>query len=196
MVSILRGYGYKKILDIIDETLMPVDKKSQRELLQDVLYYNEVLFSNMGVLSLSEESLNSLMWAHYADSHRGFCLGFECHETNVLGQYSNKVEYVEQIKLPEIVAFSMEKDQDDILLTIAHTKSKEWEYEKEWRVLKPKGDSLYPYPGRLLEVILGLNLKNEDELMIREAVDKSGYNPKFKRVCKEEKSFKFALIDC
>ena len=80
------GYGYKKILDMLDELFMHIDKKTQRELLQDTLYYNEILLSKMGILSLSEESLNTLMWAHYANSHKGFCMGFECHETNVLGQ--------------------------------------------------------------------------------------------------------------
>lgn len=190
------GYGYKKILEKIDELFMPVDKKTQRELLQDTLYYNQILFSKMGVFSLSEDPLNTLMWSHYSDSHKGFCLGFECHATNVLGQYANKIEYVEQINLPQIAAFSMNNNDDEIFLELAHKKSKDWSYEKEWRVIKPKGDSLYFYPGMLIEVILGLNAKIEDELKIREAVTKSGYNPIYKRVVKRDKNLQFMLEDC
>ncbi|WP_279467114.1 DUF2971 domain-containing protein [Aeromonas veronii] len=30
-----------------------------------------------GIISLSETQRNSLMWAHYAQHHKGMCIGFE-----------------------------------------------------------------------------------------------------------------------
>lgn len=174
---------------------MPIDKKTQRELLQDVLYYNEVKFSALGVLSLSELPDNQLMWAHYADSHKGFCLGFENHQTNVIGQYGLPVDYVEKMPKPNIASFAMDA-AGEVVQLIAYTKSKDWAYEKEWRVLKQEGNHLYPFPGRLVEVIFGLNMTAMDEGKVREAVIKSEYRPIFKRARKSENSFELLLEDC
>lgn len=37
----------------------------------------EAVESIFGILSLSKDHLNPIMWSHYADSHRGICLEFE-----------------------------------------------------------------------------------------------------------------------
>jgi len=190
-----KGQSHEAVLKHIDKLFMPVDKKTQRELLQDLLYYNEVMFSDFGVLSLSESPDNHLMWAHYADSHKGFCLGFENHETNIIGQYGHPVDYVEKMPKPTIQSFAMDAGGEVIHL-VAYTKSRDWAYEKEWRVLKQEGNRLYPYPGRLVEVILGVNMAAEAEVKIREAVLKSEYRPIFKRIKKKENAFDLSLEDC
>lgn len=190
-----KGQSHEAVLKRIDKMFMPVDKKTQRELLQDVLYYNEVMFSAFGVLSLSELPDNHLMWAHYADSHKGFCLGFENHETNIIGQHGHPVEYVDKMPKPSIASFAMDAGGEVIEL-IAYTKSKDWAYEKEWRVLKQEGNRLYPYPGRLVEVILGLNTPTVDEEKIREAVMRSEYRPIFKRIRKPPNDFGLLVEDC
>lgn len=189
------GKSHEHVLRKIDKMFMPIDKKTQREALQDVLYYNEVLFSSMGVFSLSSEPDNQLMWAHYADSHRGFCLGFENHETNVLGQGGNPVDYVERMPKPSITSFSMDAGGDVVSL-IAYTKSKQWAYEKEWRVLKQEGDKLYPYPGRLVEVIFGLNMTADAQGKVRDAVIQSGCRPAFKRISKPAEDFGLVVEVC
>lgn len=190
-----KGQSHETVLKHIDKLFMPVDKKTQRELLQDVLYYNEVMFSAFGVLSLSELPDNHLMWAHYADSHKGFCLGFENHETNIIGQYGHAVDYVEKMPKPSIASFAMDAGGEVIHL-IAYTKSKDWAYEKEWRVLKQEGNRLYPYPGRLIEVVLGLNISASDEMKVREAVMQSEYRPVFRRIRRQENEFSLLLEDC
>ncbi|WP_421377180.1 DUF2971 domain-containing protein [Paraburkholderia sp. DD10] len=189
-----KGQSHEKVLRHIDKIFMPVDKKPQRELLQDVLYYNEVLFSSMGILSLSELPSNHLMWAHYAESHRGFCLGFENHETNIIGQHGYPVRYVEKMPKPNIASFAMDAGGEVVEL-IGYTKSLDWAYEKEWRVIKQTGDELYPYPGRLVEVILGLNISNEAEQQVRDAVKQSGYPAKFKKIKKPTDDFGLVVAD-
>ena len=44
--------------------------------LNDVIDCIQVTLKKMGVLSLSERPDSLLMWAHYANNHQGFCLGF------------------------------------------------------------------------------------------------------------------------
>jgi len=189
------GNSHEQVLDQIDKLFKPVDKKTQRELLQDVLYYNEVMFSAFGVLSLAELPNIQLMWAHYADSHKGFCLGFENHETNILGQYGSPVVYVDKMPKPNIASFAMDAG-GDIIHIIAYTKSNDWSYEKEWRVLKQEGNQLYPYPGRLVEVVFGLNTPASIEVQIRDVVVQSGYQPTFKRVRKPQDGFALTIEDC
>lgn len=190
-----KGQNPESVLKHVDKLFMPVDKRTQRELLQDVLYYNEAIFSNLGVLSLSELPDNHLMWAHYADSHKGFCLGFENHETNIIGQYGDVVNYEEKMPKPSIASFAMDAGSDVVNL-IAYTKSKDWEYEKEWRILKQEGNELYPYPGRLVEVIFGLNITPTDEVKVRDAIAQSEYRPTFRRTKRQANEFALMFDDC
>ncbi|MBV9575704.1 MAG: DUF2971 domain-containing protein [Gammaproteobacteria bacterium] len=44
--------------------------------------YNEYVHNQLGILSLSSCNDSILMWSHYADFHKGFCIGFK---TNSLG---------------------------------------------------------------------------------------------------------------
>ncbi len=155
-----QGHTHSQVLAFLDRMFLPIDGKTQREMLMDVLEYNEAIFSQMGILSLSECPNQPLMWAHYADSHKGFCLGFAREETNVLGQYADPVEYRDTFPMPKIAHFKNDAGLQ-IIHDIAYTKSRDWEYEREWRVVKQQGDEEYPYPGRLVEVIFGLNTENQ-----------------------------------
>ncbi|PKG38921.1 DUF2971 domain-containing protein [Psychromonas sp. Urea-02u-13] len=188
-----KGWSHERVLRKIDQILMAFDGKTQRAMLQDVLYYNETVFAGIGVLSLSEDPKHPVMWGAYGNSHKGFCLGFEYHETNVLGQYANTINYINKMPKPSIRLLAHDTG-DDAIYQIAFTKSLEWEYEKEWRVLKTEGNGLYPYPGKLTEVVLGLNMSEEDEKKIRSAVEESGYKPVFLRLRKYVDEFGYELV--
>jgi hypothetical protein len=90
-----------------------------------------------GILSLTDRPESLVMWSHYADSHRGFALGFDpLHpffqnlETGLGGV--KKVRYSE--KRPRIKPFASSDDPDHD--PVFYTKNKEWAYESEWRLLK------------------------------------------------------------
>jgi hypothetical protein len=77
-----------------------------------------------GVLCFSEDKSDLLQWAHYADHHRGICLGFDVESEGKFGP----VEYVsERLPWPE------QLDQN-FMWELLRTKSVDWKYEKEWRV--------------------------------------------------------------
>lgn len=94
-------------------------------------------FSTIGILCLVKENRRDLlMWAHYADSHRGCVLEFDGshpwfmkkHGTNpheLLGGL-HKVNY--SPNRPHVSLLGMGKA--DLL-----TKAKCWEYEREWRII-------------------------------------------------------------
>jgi hypothetical protein len=125
--------------------------------------YKAAMARKWGVLCFSEEKTDVLQWAHYADRHKGICLGF-----NVSGSQGKfgRVKYVtERFPFPE-------KPDVPFSWKLLSTKSKVWEYEREWRVFLELKDGVWNEgAGRVLyfadfgpelilqEVILGASSK-------------------------------------
>lgn len=111
-----------RIMDLNDpfEFLgMDLSKEVFREALQQT---KRTLSSYTGVICFSHGWSNPLLWSHYADKHKGLCLGFDIHKSKLM-----EVNYVDErlpYKIPETKQDMME------LLT---TKFRHWEYEKEYR---------------------------------------------------------------
>jgi Protein of unknown function (DUF2971) len=102
---------------------------------------NRVFNDNLGIFCLTEEPLNLLMWAHYGEHHRGVVVEFdETHPffdrrkgpTDDLRHF-RKVEYNDM--RPSI--FLSRSDA----IQVFYTKSREWEYEREWRLITPLPDA-------------------------------------------------------
>ena len=96
----------------------------------------------MGILSLTEHKDNLLMWAHYADSHRGFVLGLdEGHnffsEVNKF-QRLYKVSYSDQIPSTKITELK------DIQYLV--NKGVDWAYENEWRYIRGLNGASETFP--------------------------------------------------
>ncbi|UTW04141.1 DUF2971 domain-containing protein [Amphritea atlantica] len=117
-----------------------------------------------GVLSLTRQPLNALMWSHYGDSHQGVVLGFDCDLAGFSDPQSNVIpsQYGEMI-------YSATKPHNDLpmigeheLLNIGGSlrfdssafnlmkraflyKSLEWAYEEEVRVVKNIEDIPFGY---------------------------------------------------
>lgn len=112
-------------------------------------------FSNIGVLSLSEDPLDILLWSHYGDSHRGICIEFERTEGELSYDHNKcrPVLYEDKYPIPSLADILQDKN----LLTnkAVFTKSAHWSYEKEWRIWKEKGNALHETPGKITAIILG-----------------------------------------
>jgi hypothetical protein len=86
---------------------------------------------------------NILMWSHYADNHRGFCIKYSFAESFV------NVEDISLFFRPVIYKNSSEKvnvDIDSINSDLAYcTKDHSWKYENEVRLIGyiPSADSFY-----------------------------------------------------
>lgn len=107
------------------------------------------------VLSLTRQPLNSLMWAHYGDSHQGVVVGIDVDEANLNCLSNNFIPY----QLGEVI-YTKTKPQNDLdiisndrLMKIGQNmafegnmfnlakraflyKSLDWAYEEEVRVVK------------------------------------------------------------
>ncbi len=127
-------------------------------------FINEKLNEEYGVCSLSNRNNSILMYSHYADCHRGFCLRFRTdHE---FFKYSFPVEY--KNKYPIIDINSIEP------LKIFYRKSKEWDYEEEYRLISFDGPGRFNYPPELLNgIVFGCNMQQSDkQLILKWIIDK------------------------
>jgi len=124
----------------------------------------------LGVSCFSECNENILMWAHYTNSHQGFCLEFDTSFVpfkSLKTQTLLKVDYSE--KYPPLSVNDIPHKLDSKILTIFGTKSPHWGYEKEWRMFASPGDRAYPFdPSALTGVYLGCKMDSKHKLEIAE----------------------------
>lgn len=123
-----------------------------------------------GIFSTTTKNDNLLMWSHYADSHRGFCVGFDCKKLfwNIDGMAS-RVSYINNF--PKRSLFAKDTFFDFVVLT---SKSKDWEYESEFRYVSSqiKNRHLILPSQTIVEVILGCNITEVDKKAILEVLNK------------------------
>lgn len=122
-----------------------------RRLREALRGFKKEMEQRYGLICFSKQWDNPLLWSHYADMHRGICLGFEVDERGL-----RPVRYVTErpdLRIPPTIE-SMEE--------ILFTKFKDWQYEEEWRnwfrIDERDGDHyFYPFDGfvQLREVIAG-----------------------------------------
>ncbi len=124
--------------------------------------YHDNVTSKVGVMCLSEVHDDILMWAHYADSHRGVCLVFDPSEP--FFAKAQPVHYRDD--RPHVNPLI--HTQDQMLDAAMFTKSNHWKYEREWRILQyRKGDGVYTIPSRaLVQVVLGAEISAENEAKV------------------------------
>ncbi len=113
-----------------------VDDVAQQLLPKVSAALNERMASEFRILSLTETPINLLMWAHYADSHKGAVIEFDTSHAALKSprsatdelRYPRKVLYVDH--MPKA---SLDQTNAEVLFL---TKGKPWAYEKEWRILQ------------------------------------------------------------
>jgi hypothetical protein len=135
--------------------------------------YKEYVHNQLGVLSLSSCNDSILMWSHYADFHKGFCIGFKTNSFGFPGDAIKEVIYTEEINKNFILEFFLSQDSseeryiDESEKMEILTKYIDWKYEKEWRVKAIKGLGTYPDSG-VGEIIFGLRMDDNHKNILRE----------------------------
>lgn len=94
-------------------------------------YKPEELNKRFGILSLTPHPDNYLMWSHYSNSHKGFCVEFDTRKLieSVAGHFQ-KVSYSDEIPFFSI----RESLVEDLLAKLIYLKSDIWHYEDEYRI--------------------------------------------------------------
>jgi hypothetical protein len=107
--------------------------------------------ARLGMFCLSRKNDDILMWSHYADHHRGICLGFSTGTESIFGD-AQPVTYSDMY--PSFNYFDTTPEQRARLILL--TKAAHWAYEEEWRVFRSSGHGIELFPaGMLVHVVIG-----------------------------------------
>lgn len=115
-----------RILELNDPFEFLSLEMSDRELRQPFMAARQEIARRFGLLCFSADWRNPVQWAHYADRHRGLCLGFEIPEDCL-----EKVDYVDE----------REHLQGELteakVIALLKVKYRDWAYEQEYRAFVP-----------------------------------------------------------
>jgi hypothetical protein len=145
--------------------------------------------SETKICCFSETNLNILMWSHYSKNHTGACIQFDeamLGKTFTGNSLISSVRYTQKLK-----ALSFSKYRDKAVTNWVLTKSKDWEYEKEKRiVLGGNPDTIQRVsPQAILKIIFGCKTIEKDLVRISDLIEQKGFKwirvSKMKIDCKE-----------
>lgn len=140
------------------------------------------VIDTLGIFCCSTACDNILMWAHYAHNHEGFCLEFDISEDIDFFCFPKKVEY--DAKYPSINYYT---HSEEVTNALFH-KYKDWEYEKEYRIIKLGFNGLHEMkPLALKNIIVGCKTSETD---LRKVIEKVQQNDVWKHI-----GFKRAVLD-
>lgn len=134
--------------------------------------------NKLGIVCLSAKPNDILMWSHYSNKHRGYCLKFDkkilekafyCSPVNYNSLYPTFTAYIEEI---------VQRGSNELHKTFLLTKSVHWEYEEEYRlIVDPSsrkdlpGDRNYNYPEEsLVAIIWGCQMTDRDKEKVQNVV--------------------------
>jgi hypothetical protein len=164
-----KGLDFKNVLNNLEDRF--------KNSIEAQKYFEKLLFTCQdkyyGVLSLSTRWNSILMWSHYSNCHKGFCVGFWEEKLRNSGHFGKGGIVYYDTKFPNIKP-KVTKDPSDIIektFIQTHTKSEDWTNESEYRLVQnyfPKEPKSFE---RIIninddvfsEVILGINISESSE---------------------------------
>jgi len=195
------------------ETLIDTDnfkkqiKKTLRILKKDTPQINEsfrilceeldnVVNRDIGIFSLSKTNLDELLWAHYANSHKGFCVAYDLEKltenNSIKKYYPFHVKYSNKppcVSVSDMYKLSDDLTKSSLIQKFTSIKSKKWINEQEVRIITDKWGK-QPYDYRALKSIyFGMRMSNtEKENIIYEL---RGRGITYYQIYLEDKTYKF-----
>ena len=95
-------------------------------------------FQEFGVACFSPIWNNGLMWSHYANSHAGFCIEYSVKELDLVLKNQGLISHYHvqySSSLPKLCLSEALFSPHQTLGRMIATKSSEWAYEQEWRLV-------------------------------------------------------------
>lgn len=122
--------------------------------------------ANIGVLSLTSDPTNILMWAQYANNHKGICLEVDIPED---ARSLKEVGYA--VQQPDFAIHEAMNEKHGRLFDLFYNKSMHWQHEAEWRMVAIKGNEAKEIPGAVIKkIICGINFSNETKKRMAESI--------------------------
>lgn len=130
----LKVSDMNNVNDPFDFLSLAAPTKDDRRLLKEWL---EEMSQNFGLLCFSRNWQNPVQWSHYADRHKGLCLGFEIPNENL-----RQVSYVQSRPVwpkQDVTPIDLNtSEKSHIVDQLLYTKFAHWSYEDEYRLFTSK----------------------------------------------------------
>jgi len=148
----------------------------------------------IGIICLTEDPLNRLMWANYGNSHKGFVAEFRCGEVGLFDLEGQSFPICESpfgrataVKVQYLPELPNMKRSGENLYDVVRMKHIAWIYENEWRIFEslkkatphPKKAGfhlLWFKPADLLRVIIGLQASDNVKFQLRQMLNHDEYS--------------------
>ncbi len=141
------------------------------------------------MLCLSAVADNVLMWSHYAAEHSGVCLEFD-GKCPIFEQATPVTYSSERVRINVI-------DNDYSSRAVLLTKSLDWHYEQEWRLIEvgtSLGVRIWP-PAALTAIILGARISETDRARVMAWVARRSPKIAVRQASMSTKRFKVDIRD-
>ena len=124
------------------------------------------------IFSLSKEKNNFLMWSHYSDSHKGFCIGY--NSKRLFEQTKGQLGPI--LYDTEFPLFRLFDESFEHFVKYVYTKSDIWSYESEYRIMRQAsfGKTLVLEKDTIEEIIFGIKMEQETKFKLLDHI-KSEY---------------------
>ena len=172
---------------------------------------NEDFNSHAGICCLSRTNSSILMWSYYADSHAGFCLGFDATEIAKIADLALPVDYQEKFPALEFLGIDLDHLSNGVSLRHMTTKFEGWAHEEEVRLISlarayyravpvdrligRRGPGPHSYPAELLRsVTFGARMMADDRARVRHMVESRGHAVEFNECAIVPAAFKLNIV--
>lgn len=122
-----------------------------------------------GIFSLSSDPLNPQMWAHYAGSHNGFCVGYKPDLlVDNLTHDGRKIYHVRYSKKPATLGpgIVLRRNDQETVKRLLCTKSPPWGYEKEYRILVEQEGRISHHYDAIRTIYFGSKMTDDHRSLI------------------------------
>ena len=167
--------------------------KPSNFLKNDKKYFSE-LDKRIGIYSLTKHNDDILMWGHYANSHQGFCIGFNTEELLKISD----IDYIGEVKyLPELPTIIPNGDITVNFEEQIFTKWDRWSYESEFRLtINHIENRKIKFPSKVFkEIILGYNMSPKEKYRLTILVKEKFPEIKIYEAKPNEEKFKIEIIE-
>lgn len=153
---------------------------------------------NYGVSCLTDAATYYSMWSRYANEHQGYAIEYWVDEMVMANGnppiLTHSVEYIST--LPTLCLSEVLLAPHQALGRMVATKSSDWAYENEWRIISPSVKGAYmPLPDgmRLSALIAGQKMTGNDLQLLKQKADEFGVP--MKRISVDHKN-EMQVVDC
>lgn len=141
------------------------------------------------ICCFSRDNCNLLMWPHYASAHKGVCLEF-----NMTVDPAFFIAPIDVVYTRDYAESNLLSDPKTAIMNLVRTKSLDWQYEKEIRIVKlnEKKNKFYYNSDALVSIIFGCKCSEKD---INRIIRIMGTKKKYKKCVLDDGCYKINIED-